>query len=306
MEQPQNTRALVVAYKGRILGERYAPGFTKDTPQISWSQGKSITAALIGVLVQKGLLDVEDPAPVAEWRDPEDPRSEIEVLHLLRMSSGLDFKNWGLDQPNSWTPENEHFRVYFDALNVFDHAVDQPLEILPNSQFRYRNSDPLTLGRIVRQVVEANGEDYLTFPQRALFDPIGARNFVLETDPYGNFIMTGYDFGSAWDWTRFGLLHLWDGVWEGQRILPEGWVELISTAAPGAPEKNYGGLFWLNRGGAMDRVPEDAFWAAGFMGQTTLVIPSKDMVVVRLGPSPGEFRPYFNEVVGRILDAMGR
>jgi CubicO group peptidase (beta-lactamase class C family) len=306
MEQPQNTRALVVAYKGRILGERYAPGFTKDTPQISWSQGKSITAALIGVLVQKGLLDVEDPAPVAEWRDPEDPRSEIEVLHLLRMSSGLDFKNWGLDQPNSWTPENEHFRVYFDALNVFDHAVDQPLEILPNSQFRYRNSDPLTLGRIVRQVVEANGEDYLTFPQRALFDPIGARNFVLETDPYGNFIMTGYDFGSAWDWTRFGLLYLWDGVWEGQRILPEGWVELISTAAPGAPEKNYGGLFWLNRGGAMDRVPEDAFWAAGFMGQTTLVIPSKDMVVVRLGPSPGEFRPYFNEVVGRVLDAMGR
>jgi CubicO group peptidase (beta-lactamase class C family) len=304
MQQPQNTRALVVTYQGKILGERYAPGFTKDTPQISWSQGKSITAALVGILVRQGHLDVEDPAPVAEWQKPGDPRSEIKIKHLLNMSSGLDFKNYGLGAPNSWSTENEHFRIYFDALNVFDHAVNQPLEIPPGSQFRYRNSDPLTLGRIVRQIVEDQGENYLTFPQRALFDRIGARNFVLETDPYGDFIMTGYDFGSAWDWTRFGLLHLWDGVWEGERILPEGWVKFISTPAPGAAEQQYGGLFWLNRGGAMDRVPQDAFWAAGFMGQTTLIIPSRQMVFVRLGPSPGGYSSYLNELVGRVLDAI--
>lgn len=220
------------------------------------------------------------------------------------MSSGLDFKNYGLDQDNSWSLENEHFRIYFDALNVFEHAVNQPLEIPPGSEFRYRNSDPLTLGRILRQIVEGEGEAYLTFPQRALFDRIGARNYVLETDPYGNFIMTGYDFGSAWDWLRFGLLHLWDGVWEGERILPEGWVDFVRTPAPGAAENNYGGLFWLNRGGAMDRVPEDAFWAAGFMGQTTMIIPSRDMVIVRLGPSPGDYGAYLNEVVGRILEAI--
>jgi CubicO group peptidase (beta-lactamase class C family) len=220
------------------------------------------------------------------------------------MASGLDFKNWGLEQDNSWTPENEHFRIYFDSINVFDHAIDQPLEIPPGSEFRYRNSDPLTLGRVIRQIVEAEGENYLTFPQRALFDRIGARNYVLETDPYGNFIMTGYDFGSAWDWLRFGLLHLWDGVWEGERILPEGWVDFVSTPAPGASEKNYGGLFWLNRGGRLDRVPEDAFWAAGFMGQTTMIIPSRDMVVVRLGPSPGDYNTYLNEVVGRVLEAV--
>lgn len=179
-----------------------------------------------------------------------------------------------------------------------------PLEIPPGSEFRYRNSDPLTLGRIIRQIVEGEGESYLTFPQRALFDRIGARNYVLETDPYGNFIMTGYDFGSAWDWLRFGLLHLWDGVWEGERILPEGWVDFVSTPAPGAAENDYGGLFWLNRGGAMDRVPEDAFWAAGFMGQTTMIIPSRRMVIVRLGPSPGDHNAYLNEVVGRILEAI--
>jgi CubicO group peptidase (beta-lactamase class C family) len=304
-QDSQNTRALVVTYRGKIIGERYAPGFTKDTPQISWSMGKSITAALIGVLVQQGHLHIDDPAPVAEWRDPDDPRSQILIKHLLRMSSGLDFQNWGLNRPNSWSVENEHFRIYFDAINVFEHAVNQPLEIAPNKQSRYRNSDPLTLGRIVRETVEGSGGDYLTFPQQALFDEIGTRNFVLETDPYGNFIMTGYDFGSAWDWTRFGLLHLWNGEWIGERVLPDWWSEFVSTPAPGDRRRGYGGLFWLNRGGSMDQVPEDAYWAAGYMGQRTMIIPSYDMVIVRLGPSPSGFGSYFNEVVGRVLEAIG-
>jgi CubicO group peptidase (beta-lactamase class C family) len=306
MTQPQNTRAFVVVYHGKIIGERYAPGFTAHTPQISWSQGKSITAALIGVLVQQGELQLTGPAPVAEWHRPGDPRNRIEIRNLMHMGSGLDFLNLGLDQPNSWHNDNEHFRVYFDAINVFEHAINQPVDLPPDSLFRYRNSDPLTLGRIVRQKVEARGENYLTFPQRALFDKIGARNYVLEPDAWGNFIMTGYDFGSAWDWARFGLLHLWDGVWNGERILPEGWVDFISTPAPGAAERNYGGLFWLNRGGTFDRIPEDAYYAAGFMGQTTMVIPSRDMVIVRLGPSPGGFNPYFNEAVGRVLAAIGK
>jgi CubicO group peptidase (beta-lactamase class C family) len=304
MAEPQNTRALVVAYKGKIVGERYAPGFTPHTPQISWSAGKSITAALVGVLVERGLLKVDDPAPVPEWHGEGDPRAAIRIRDLLNMSSGLDFVNEGLSGGKSFRRENEHMRIYFDALDVFQHAIDQPSEIPPGTEFRYRNSDPLTLGRIVRQIVEAQGEDYLTFPHRALFNRIGARDYVLETDPYGNFIMTGYDFGSALDWTRFGLLHLWDGVWEGTRVLPEGWSQLVSTPAPGARETQYGGLFWLNRGGAMPRVPEDAYWAAGHMGQTSLVIPSRQMVVVRLGPSPGGSRAYLNEAVGRILEAI--
>ena len=126
----------------------------------------------------------------------------------------------------------------------------------------------------------------------------------METDAWGNFIASGYDYGSTRDWARFGLLHLWDGVWEGERILPEGWTEFVSTPAPGDPSNGYGGLFWLNRGGAADRMPPDAYWAAGFMGQQTIVIPSRDMVIVRHGPSPGGFGPYINEVVGNILDAV--
>lgn len=300
----QNTRALVVAHDGRILGERYAPGWGPHTPQISWSQGKSITAALIGVLVRQGELQVDDPAPVPEWQGEDDPRSAIRVRHLLNMSSGLDFANLGLSGPESFTRDNEHMRIYFDALDVFEHAVDQPLAVEPDSRWAYRNSDPLTLGKIVRDTVEARGEEYLTFPQRELFNPIGARNYVLETDAWGNFIMTGYDFGSAHDWLRFGLLHLWDGVWNGQRVLPEGWSELVSTPAPANESRGYGGLFWLNAGGAMDRLPPDAYWAAGFMGQNTVIIPSRDVVVVRLGPSPGGSSRYLNEVIGRMLEAL--
>jgi len=302
----QNTRALVIVYRDKIIGERYAEGFGKDTPQISWSQGKSITAALIGVLAEQGEITLDEYAPVAEWQGLDDPRREIRVRDLLNMSSGLEFENYGLDRGDSWSATNEHFRIYFDSINIFEHAVNQQLELPPGTQFRYRNSDPLMLGRIVRQKVEARGENYLQFPQRALFDRIGARNFVLETDAWGNFIMPGYDFGSAWDWARFGLLHIWDGVFEGDRILAEGWIEFVSTPAPGDPNRGYGGLFWLNRGGQMDRVPSDAFWPAGFMGQLTIVIPSVGMVVVRLGPSDGDPYEYMNETIGRVLDAISQ
>jgi CubicO group peptidase (beta-lactamase class C family) len=307
-QKEHNTRAIVLVYRGKIVGERYAPGWTKDTPQISWSEGKSITAALIGVLAQQGRLRVDDFAPVKEWQGKDDPRRQIRIRDLLRMSSGLDFANLSLSGPASYTRENEHMRIYFDGLNVFEHAVNQPLEIPPNTQCRYRNSDPLVLGKIIREMVEAHGpngiEAYLTFPQRALFDVIGARNFTLETDAWGNFIMTGYDYGSARDWARFGLLHLWDGLWEGKRILPEGWVEFISTPAPADNSRGYGGLFWLNRGGAWKGLPEDTFMSSGFMGQHTVVIRSRDAVVVRMGPSPRDSSRYLTELVTRLLAGL--
>jgi CubicO group peptidase (beta-lactamase class C family) len=303
-QREHNTRAIVAVYRGKIIGERYAPGWTADTPQIAWSEGKSITAALVGILVRQGQLHLDDAAPVKEWRADGDPRAQIRIRDLMHMSSGLDFGNLGMNGPESFTRANKHMRVYFDGLNVFDHAVNQPLEIPPNTEWRYRNSDPLTLGRIVREKVEARGEQYLTFPQRALFDPIGARHFILETDAWGNFIMTGFDYGSARDWARFGLLHLWDGVWQGKRILPEGWVEFVSTPAPADKTRGYGGLFWLNRGGAWKGVPEDAFMASGQMGQHTMVIPSRDVVVVRMGPSPGGSGAYLAELVSRILQGV--
>ena len=304
MGTEQNTRALAVVRRGKIVGERYAPGFTRNTPQISWSEGKSVTATLIGVLVQEGHFGLDDPAPVAEWREEGDPRGVILMRHLLTMSSGLDMTNTGFDGPASLVPENEHMRVYFDSLDVFEHASSQPYGIPPGTEYRYRNSDPLTLGRIARETVEGAGQDYLTFPQRMLFDRIGSRDFVLEPDPWGNFILSGYEYGSAADWMRFGLLHLWDGVFEGDRILPEYWSEFVSSPSPGAKDGGYGGLWWLNLGGRYADIPGDAYWALGHMGQVTMVIPSRDVVVVRLGPSPGGHDAYLNATVGAILAAF--
>ncbi len=304
MAAGQNTRALAVVRRGRIVGERYAPGFTRNTPQISWSEGKSLTAALIGRLMEKGHFTLDDPAPIAEWRAEGDPRGGILMRHLLTMTSGLDMTNNGLAGPSSLLPDNEHMRVYFDALDVFAHASGQPYGIPPGTEFRYRNSDPLSLGRIVRETVEGAGMEYLTHPQRQLFDRIGSRDFVLEPDPWGNFILSGYEYGSAADWMRFGLLHLWDGVFAGERVLPEGWSDFVSAPSPGAADDEYGGLWWLNAGGRHPDLPRDAYWAAGFMGQITMVIPSADAVVVRLGPSPGGFDAYLNETVAAILAAF--
>jgi len=273
-------------------------------PHLSWSQGKSITAALIGVLVEQGALTLDQRAPVAEWSGADDPRRAITIADLLHMSSGLDFNNFGLGNEASLSTDNHHFRIYFDGINVFEHAVSFPLAEEPNTRWRYLNSDPLTLGKIVRETVEARGENYHAFPWTALFDKIGIKNAVLETDAWGNFIMTGYDYMSARDWARFGLLHIQDGVWEGERILPEGWSDFVSTPAPASPNRAYGGMFWLNAGGAYDRMPPDAYWPAGFMGQNTVIIPSREVVIVRLGPSPGGFAPYLNKIVGDILDAL--
>ncbi len=300
---PQKTRALLVVYRGQIVAERYAPGFDRRTRHICWSMGKSITSALIGILVGNGDFKVDDPAPIAAWRQADDPRGRITISDLLHMSSGLDFGRPN-DPAAMFTAADHHRAVYFGAVDVFDYCTGRELEHAPNTVWRYRNCDPLSLGMIVRQMVESRGGSYLAFPQRALFDKIGIRDMVLETDPYGNFIMTGFEYGTARDWARFGLLHLQDGVWNGERILPEGWIDYITRPAPADPDQKYGALFWLNRGGRYETLPRDMYWAAGHHGQITLVIPSREMVIVRQGHSAqGGFDPYWEQVVGRILSA---
>jgi CubicO group peptidase (beta-lactamase class C family) len=276
------TAAFLVAHKGRIIAERYMEGIDKDTQLESWSMGKSITATLLALLVKDGAFAVEDPAPVPEWKSPDDPRRAIRILDLLRMSSGLRFIAGQDPDYKEELGYPDHMLIYTGALDAFQHSVSRPLQFPPNTEGRYRNSDPLTLGYIIKRTVTARGEEYLTFPQRALFDRIGIRRQVLETDPYGNFLLTGYDYGTARNWARIGMLHLQDGVWQGERILPEGWVELVSTPAPAWKRPVYGGQWWVN-GAGQRPIPKSAFWAAGGGGQTTIVIPTHDMVVVRLG-----------------------
>ncbi len=144
----------------------------------------------------------------------------------------------------------------------------------------------MTLGFLVRQAVEARGEDYLTYPQRALFDRIGIRRQVLEPDPWGNFLLSGYDYGTARNWARLGMLYLQDGVWQGQRLLPEGFTTFVRTPAPAWKRKEYGGQFWVNGEGQWN-LPRDAYFMSGAGGQHTFVVPSHDLVVVRMGHQRG-------------------
>jgi CubicO group peptidase (beta-lactamase class C family) len=281
------TAAVVIVHKGHIVGERYMPGITRDTQLESWSMGKSLTATLFALLVKDGVYKIDDPAPVPDWRVPGDPRGAIKIVDLLHMSSGLRFiagqdPDYSIDKGYP-----DHTLVYTGAIDVFTHSLTRPLQFPPNTQGRYRNSDPLIVGWLVKQAVTKRGEEYLTFPQRALFDRIGIRRQMLETDPYGNFVMTGFDYGTARNWARLGLLYLQDGMWQGQRILPEGWSTFVSTPAPAWKPPVYGGLFWVN-GDAAWNIPKSAYMANGAGGQRTFVIPSHDLVVVRMGHFRGD------------------
>jgi len=301
-----HTAAFLVAYKGRIIAERYGQGVDKDTQLECWSMGKSVTSTLVGLLVQEGHFGLDDPAPVPEWKLEGDPRAEIRISDLLRMSSGLRFSH--LTDPKEVWEQGvpDHLYVYSGAIDVFQFSINKLPEHLPNTVGRYRNCDPLTLGYIIKRTVTEKGNEYLSWPQRALFDRIGIRRQVLETDPYGNFIMTGFDYGTARNWVRIGLLYLQDGVWMGERLLPEGFVDFVSTPAPAWEEPVYGGLFWVN-GTRRWNLPRDAFFAAGAGGQYTFIVPSHDLIVVRMGHRKGGSvcEGAINDALSKVMAAIG-
>ena len=283
------TAAVVVTWKGRIIAERYGAGITQRTPIESWSMGKSVTATLMGILIKQGAYDLSEPAPIPEWQRPGDPRAKIRIVDLLNMSSGLRIIAPQDPDYNPSGPYPDHLYLYTGRVNAFQYAATRPLQWPPATVGRYHNTDPVLVNYLVRLAVEKRGEEYLSFPQRALFDKIGIRSMVIETDPFGNFLTQGYDFMAARDWARLGNLYLQDGVWNGQRILPEGYVKFVSSLAPawkadGRPV--YGGFFWINGDGTFP-VPKEAYYMSGAGGQTTLIIPSHDLVVVRLGHFKG-------------------
>jgi CubicO group peptidase (beta-lactamase class C family) len=297
------TATFLAVHKGRIIAERYGAGAHKDMQLESWSMGKSLTATLVGLLVQEGRFGLHDPAPVALWRqNPEDPRSRIRVSDLMRMSSGLRFSHTPQPEWEWGRPIQDHLFIYAGAIDAFHFSITRPPEFPPNTVGRYRNCDPLTLGYLIRQTVEKQGENYLAWPQKALFDSIGIRKQVLEPDPHGNFLLSGYDYGTGRNWARLGLLYLQDGVWNGRRMLPEGWVRFVSTPAPGWKDPIYGGQFWVNGNKRWKSLPADAFFMAGAGGQYVIIVPSHHLVVVRMGHTSGG--RYADGSLNRSLDKL--
>jgi CubicO group peptidase (beta-lactamase class C family) len=283
---PRRTRAVVVLYRGRLIAERYADGFSKDTPLPGWSMTKSAVNALVGVLVQEGKMALNDPVALPEWREPDDPRRNITLGQLLRMSSGLRFRE---DYRN---PLADVSQMLFNAPGAGAYAAARSLEAPPGTRWSYSSGTTNIIAYAMRRIV---GErDYLEFPRRALFEPLGMTSAVMETDASGTFVGSSFMYATARDWARLGLLflrdgYLRDGAGSGRRILPQGWVAYTRTPAPAAAEGRYGAHFWLRisrgyRCAADSRpFPADTFHAVGYEGQFITVVPSRELVLVRLG-----------------------
>jgi CubicO group peptidase (beta-lactamase class C family) len=280
----RRTRAVLVVRDGAIAAERYAPGFTAATPLNGWSMTKSVMGALIGTLVGEGRLRLDQRALLKEWTAPGDPRAEIALEDLLRMRSGLRFTEVYED------PLSDVTRMLFDGPDAGGFAASRPLAAPPGTHWQYASGTTNILSLIARRTL---GEaDYPSWPRRALIDPLGLASATFETDATGTFVGSSFFFATARDWARFGLLHARDGVWGGGRVLPEGWVKTVTTPTPQSRDSCYGAHWWLklskHLGGetaAAQRLPADAFHALGHEGQCLSVIPSRGLVVVRLGLS---------------------
>ena len=302
------TLGLVITYKGRILGERYGEGIDIHTPLESWSMTKSLTGTLMGVLIQQGTYELWQSAPVPEWQEPGDPRQEIRIGDIMRMSSGIKI-NAPSDPDYDRDIYADHYYLYTATSNSYEWAATRPQEWPPNTIGRYRNTDPVLTSYLIRLGVEGRGQDYHSFPQHDLFDKIGIRDGLIETDPQGNFLGQGLAFMPARDWARLGNLYLQDGVWDGERILPEGYVEYASTLAPtwvSDGRLQYGGaFFWVNGQGGQG-LPESAYSMRGAGGQSTTIIPTHDLVVVRLGKytGSGPGGQALNQAFGLLMEAV--
>jgi CubicO group peptidase (beta-lactamase class C family) len=288
---PPTTRAVVVVRHGRIVAERYAKGFGPDTRFSGWSLTKSVFNAVVGALVAHGALDVGEPVRIAAWRAPGDPRGALTYDHLLRMSSGLSFSEHYED------PFSDVARMLFVERSAGAYAATRPLGAAPGTTWAYTSGTTNALALALRQHVPP-GMRYQDLPRRLLFEPLGMTSAMVELDEDATFIASSYMLATARDWARFGALFAADGVWAGTRVLPEGWVTYSRTRAPADPRGRYGAHFWLyddtERAAAHAAsprpLPDDAFFAGGFGGQRITIVPSLDLVVVRLGYDVGAAR----------------
>jgi CubicO group peptidase (beta-lactamase class C family) len=276
----RRTKAVVVVRDGKVIAERYAAGIGVDTQLLGFSMTKSVVNALLGILTQQGVISPSFPAPIPEWRGATDPRREIEVEHLMRMTTGL-----ALDETGSGFDPSEQMYLHDDMAGF---AVTAPMIAAPGTRWHYSSATTQLLARIIRDAV-GGPEQTLAFAWRELFNPLRMRHVTLEFDVSGTLQGSANMLASTRDWARFGLLYLNDGVIGGKRILHEDWVDFCAAATL---DTDYGAGFWTNRSEHEDAkgrvrlgIPRDAFFASGNLGQRIVIMPSQHLVIVRLGDS---------------------
>ena len=276
-----NTWGIVVIKDGKIVAERYSEGFGPHVSHRTNSMCKSLSVSLVGIGVQKGLLDIHAKAPLAAWRKPGDPRGEITLNHMLHMASGLYTES-------GRNPQGE---IYGSGAPASEVSMSNIIDAKPGERYVYAGSDTILATRAVREAFN-NDAEWISFPHRELLWKLGMTRTLVETDWTGDFITSGQCWSTARDFGRFGLLYLNDGVWNGERILPTGWSDYVSTLAPAQPASRarggagYGAQFWIY--GGMEGLPDVAYSPGGALGQYAMIIPSKNVVIVRRGLDRGE------------------
>ncbi len=301
----RNTQAIVVVLGNQIIAEHYAQGFTKETPLLGWSMAKSVTNILTGILVKDNLLDIHAQAPVDDWKTPGDPRNEITLDMMLRMSTGLEFEE-------VYGPFKDATNMLYASRSMADFAAAKPLKYAPDTHWSYASGTTNMIARIVKDKVGGSLADFSRFSRERLFNKIKAYSAVIEPDASGSFVGSSYMFATARDWARFGLFLKNEGVWEDERLLPDGWVAYSTQPTPGAPMGKYGAQFWLNAGDRENpknrkfpSLPRDLYYCGGFNGQIVAVIPSWNVVVVRLGVTHDDSWNH-ETFIGQVLAAIQR
>ena len=282
-----NTTAVLVLQADRLVAEEYADGFGIDTPQRTWSVGKSLAGTIIGAAVHRGEADVNAPAAIADWSRPGDPRAAITLDQLMRMASGL----------TSDTAGNRTDALYFGGVGIDEQATTWPLIAPPGTRYRYANNDTLLAVLSIAPTFERH-------PPADLFRRLGMYDTWAETDWRGNYMLSSQIWSSARDLARFGQLYAHDGVLDGERVLPEGWRDYVSRPSGPQPngEQGYGASFWLFN--KSDGIPADAISANGNRGQYVIIVPSRNIVIVRRGEDPTGRRFDFIAFTRDVLAAL--
>lgn len=302
-QSQKNTQAVVVVLGDQMIAERYAKGFDKDTPMLGWSMAKSVTSILTGVLVKKGVIDIMEPVDLDAWKKPGDSRGEITLDMMLRMSSGLEFEE-------EYAPFKDVVYMLYAEKSMADFAMAKPLAVPPDTEWNYSGGTTNIIARILRDKVGGTLALEKNYFNTHFFDKLGMVSAVIEADASGSFVGSSYMYAVARDWARVGLLIKNGGVWKGEEILPKGWVTYAGTPTPEAPMGQYGAQFWLNAGDKDDpsnrtypALPTDLIYFGGFNDQVVAIVPSKDLVAVRLGVTHDD--SWSNEkFIKDLIDAM--
>jgi len=304
------TRALLVLHDGKLIAERYAPGFGPQTRMLSWSLAKTVTGLLVGIMVGDGRLALDDPAPVAAWRQPGDPRAAITLRHLMQMRAGLAHVELG--QPRE-KADALRMLVGSGAADQAGYAQAKPLVHTPGARFNYSSATSTILSAIVTDLLTPSRdpavrrEAMAQFMKARLIDPVGLTSLFAEYDAAGTMLGGTMLHMTARDYAKIGELLRNRGRAGGVQLVPERWIAFMTSSSPANPA--YGGQLWLNRVGRPNdlfpgEAPASLFGAVGYGGQYILVSPEQRLTIVRLGLTSEADVPALRHALARLVRAI--